>query len=96
LQPAFTGFFTRKQQGIQQSSIVIRSKKMVVADRETVSVLGNNWANLCCRNLRAIGCGCDRAFEQIWIDSAVRELAESRRFSHGGGFPSSSAFVTVD
>jgi hypothetical protein len=27
---------------------------MVVADRETVSVLGNNWANLCCRNLRAI------------------------------------------
>jgi hypothetical protein len=23
---------------------------MVVADRETVSVLGNNWVNLCCRN----------------------------------------------
>jgi hypothetical protein len=54
LQPAFTAFFTRKQQGIQQTSIVIRRKKMVVADRETVSVLGNNWANLCCRNLRAI------------------------------------------
>jgi hypothetical protein len=42
LQPAFTAFFTRKQQGIQQNSIVIRSKKMVVADRETVSVLGKN------------------------------------------------------
>jgi hypothetical protein len=41
-QPAFTAFFTRKQQGIQQTSILIRSKKMVVADRETVSVLGNN------------------------------------------------------
>jgi len=27
---------------------------MVVAGRETVSVLGNNWVNLCCRNLRAI------------------------------------------
>jgi len=69
---------------------------MVVADRETVSVLGNNWVNLCCRNHCAMGCGGDRAFEQIGIDSAVRELAESRRFSHGGGFPSSSAFVTVD
>jgi hypothetical protein len=31
-----------------------------------------------------------------WIDSAVRDRAESRRFPHGGGFPSSSAFVTVD
>jgi len=79
-QPAFTAFFTRKQQGIQQISIVIRIKKMVVADRETVSVLGNNWVNLCCPNHCAMGCGCDRAFEQIWIDSAVRELAESRRF----------------
>jgi hypothetical protein len=64
-QPAFTVFFTRKQQRIQQSSILIRSKKMVVADRETVSVLGKNFANLCCRNLRAMGCGGDRAFEQI-------------------------------
>jgi hypothetical protein len=80
LQPAFTAFFTRKQQRIQQTSIVIRSKKMVVADREIVSVLGNNFANLCCRKHCAMGCGCDRAFEQIWIDSAVRELAESRRF----------------
>jgi hypothetical protein len=53
-QPAFTAFFTRKQQGIQQTSIVIRSKKMVVADRETVSLLGNNPANLSCPNLRAI------------------------------------------
>jgi hypothetical protein len=79
-QPAFTALFTRKQQEIQQTSIVIRIKKMVVADRETVSVLGNNFANLCCRNLGAMGCGCDRAFEQIWIDSAVRDLAESRRF----------------
>jgi hypothetical protein len=76
----FSALFTRKQQRIQQSSIVIRSKRMVVADRETVSVLGNNWVNLCCPNLRAMGCGCDRAFEQRWIDSAVRELAESRRF----------------
>ena len=50
-QPALTAFFTRKQQGIQQISIVIRIKKMVVADRETVSVLGNNWVNLCCRNI---------------------------------------------
>jgi hypothetical protein len=41
-QPAFTAFFTRKQQRIQQNSIVIRSKKMVVADRETVSLLLNN------------------------------------------------------
>jgi hypothetical protein len=79
-QPALTALFTRKQQEIQQTSIVIRSKKMVVRDRETVSVLGNNWVNLCCRNLRAMGCGGDRAFEQIWIDSAVRELAESRQF----------------
>jgi hypothetical protein len=29
-QPAFTALFTRKQQGIQQSSIIIRSKKMVL------------------------------------------------------------------
>ena len=78
--PGFTAFFTRKQQGIQQTSIVIRSKKTVVADRETVSVLGNNSVNLRCRNLRAMGCGGDRAFEQIWMESAVRELAESRRF----------------
>ena len=41
-QPALTALFTRKQQGIQQNSILIRNKKMVVADRETVSVLGNN------------------------------------------------------
>jgi|GEM_PF-2639436 len=65
LQPAFTALFTRKQQGIQPTSIVIRIKKMVVAERETVSVLGNNWVNLCCPNLRAMGFGCDRAFEQI-------------------------------
>ena len=78
-QPVFTAFFTRKQQRIQQISILIRSKKMVVADRETVSLLLNNWANLSGSNLRAMGCGCDRAFEQRWIDSAVRELAESRR-----------------
>jgi hypothetical protein len=64
-QPAFTDFFTRKQQGIQQTSLVIRIKKMVVAERETVSVLGNNWVNLCCPNHCAMGCGCDRAFEQI-------------------------------
>ena len=78
LQPILTAFLTRKQQRIQQTSIVIRNKKMVVADGETVSVLGNNWVNLCCRNHCAMGCGCDRAFEQRWIDSAVRELAESR------------------
>jgi hypothetical protein len=65
LQPAFTALFTRKQQRIHQISIVIRSKKMVVADRETVSVLGNNWVNLCCPNLGAMGCRCDRVFEQI-------------------------------
>jgi hypothetical protein len=63
LQPAFTAFFTRKQQGIQETSIIIRSKKRVVADRETVSVLGNNWVNLCCPNHCAMGCGCDRARE---------------------------------
>jgi hypothetical protein len=65
LQPAFTAFFTRKQQEIQQSSIVIRSKKKVVADRETVSVLGNNSVNLCCRNHCAMGCGCDRAIANM-------------------------------
>jgi hypothetical protein len=59
---------------------------MVVADQETVSVLGNNWVNLSGSNLRAMGCGCDRAFEQIWIDSAVRELAESRRLLTAAGF----------
>ncbi len=32
------------------------------------------------------GCGCDRAFEQIWIDSAVRELPESRRLLTAAGF----------
>ena len=41
---------------------------MVVADRETVSVLGNNWVKLRCPNLGAMGCGGDRAFEQIWIE----------------------------
>jgi hypothetical protein len=64
-QPALTALFTRKQQRIQQNSIVIRSKKMVVADRETVSVLGNNSVNLCCRNHYAMGGGGDRAFEQV-------------------------------
>jgi hypothetical protein len=54
-QAEFIAFLTRKQQRIQQTSIVIRSKKKVVADRETVSVLGNNSVNLCCRNLRAMG-----------------------------------------
>jgi hypothetical protein len=42
LLPEFTDFFTRKQQEIQQTSILIRSKKMVVADRETVSLIRNN------------------------------------------------------
>jgi hypothetical protein len=61
-QPAFTAFFTRKQQRIQQTSIVIRSKKMVVADRETVSLIRNNWANLSCPNLRAI--------DGMWMQSS--------------------------
>jgi hypothetical protein len=36
-QPAFTALFTRKQQGIQQTSIVIRSKKMVRRSRDGIS-----------------------------------------------------------
>jgi hypothetical protein len=64
-QPALTAFSTRKQQRIQQTSIVIRSKKKVVAARETVCVLGNNFANLCCRNHCAMGCGGDRAMANM-------------------------------
>jgi hypothetical protein len=70
---------------------------MVVADRETVSVLGNNWVNLCCPNHCAI--------DGMWMRSSNgkygltpqlenwQKVAGSRS---GGGFPSSSAFVTVD
>jgi hypothetical protein len=40
---------------------LLEAKKWYEADRETVSLLDKNGANLCCRNLRAMGCGCDRA-----------------------------------
>ncbi|EGK87234.1 hypothetical protein D0A34_03300 [Microcoleus vaginatus PCC 9802] len=51
-QPIFSACFTRKQQRTEQTSIFLRSPKMVVADRETVSAIPNNPANLSCPNLR--------------------------------------------
>jgi hypothetical protein len=52
LSPTFTALFTTKQQRIEQTAIFLRSPKMVVADRETVSVIRNNRANLSYPNLR--------------------------------------------
>jgi len=81
LQPVFTALFTRKQQRIQQTSIVIRSKKMVRSrSRDSLSDPQQLRQSVLSEPPR------DRsdvdAIEewQIWIDSAVRDLAESRRF----------------
>jgi hypothetical protein len=70
---------------------------MVVADRETVSVLGNNWVNLCCRNHSARW-DVD-AIELLSKYGLTRQLENWQKVGgsrSGGGFPSSSAFVTVD
>jgi hypothetical protein len=69
---------------------------MVVADRETVSVLGNNFANLCCPNLRAMDVDAIELLSKYGLTRQLENWQKVGGSRSGGGFPSSSAFVTVD
>ena len=69
---------------------------MVVADRETVSVLGNNFANLCCPNHCAMDVDAIELLSKYRLTRQLENWQKVGGFRSGGGFPSSSAFVTLD
>jgi hypothetical protein len=54
LQPAFTANSQESNSEFSKLQSLLEAKKWYEADQETVSLLGNNPANLSCPNLRAI------------------------------------------
>jgi hypothetical protein len=62
---------------------------MVVAERETVSVLGNNWVNLCCRNLRAMD------VDAIELVSKYRLTRQLENWQKVGGSLTEAGFQAV-
>jgi len=62
LQPAFTAHSQESNSEFSKLQSLLEAKKWYEADQETVSLLGNNSANLSYPNLRAI--------DQMWMRSS--------------------------
>jgi hypothetical protein len=95
-QPAFTALFTRKQQGIQQTSILIRSKKWLL-QIEKQSLCWATTGSICV--VGTSGRWDVDAIELLSKYGLTPQLEIGQKVSgsrSGGGFPSSSAFVSVD